>query len=119
MWFQVGMLCFSNIGNAKPFLHSRDRRNANLTKKNLLSLCDCVEKCSADEATPAAGWPKRFSKTIGNFGERLIGAGVDDAGIMELVSAQNIASLAERAGFGNLGLTVTKVHLPLGKAGGV
>lgn len=49
------MLCFSNIGNAKPFLHSRDTRNANLTKKNLLSLCDRVEKCSADKAAPAAG----------------------------------------------------------------
>jgi len=113
------MLCFSNIGNAKPFLHSRDRRNTSLRKKNLLSLCDCVEKCSADQAAPAAGWPKRFSETIGNFGEVLIGAGVDDAGIMELVSAQNIASLAERAGLGNLGLTVAKVHLPLGKAGDV
>lgn len=113
------MLCFSNIGNAKPFLHSRDRRNTSLRKKNLLSLCDRVEKCSADKATPSAGWPKRLAETIGNFGEGLIGAGVDDAGIMELVSAQNIAGLAKRAGLGDLGLTVTEVHLPLGKAGGV
>ena len=113
------MLCFSNIGNAKPFLHSRDRRNTNLTKKNLLSLCDRVEKCSADKAAPAAGWPKRLAETIGDLGERLIGAGVDDAGIMELVSAQYVAGLAKQAGLGNPGLTVTKVHLPLGKAGGV